>query len=248
MEPFVKHYREGPVGILEFGNLAGNSLSSKLLEQMSHQLQLLEAETEVKVILLQSIGSKAFCGGASFSEMKTLRTEKDATAFFMGFANVINTIRSLSKFLVARVHGKVVGGGVGIVAACDYILANKNAGVKLSELSIGIGPYVIEPALSRKIGNTAFAQLSLEAENWKSAEWAAEKGLYTIIASSEEQLNQLVDETVKKFARYSQKATKDLRNLHWKNTDHWHTLLPGNAKITARLLLQDEAQQIIKTL
>ena len=164
MEAYVTHRREGSCGILEFGNPAGNSLPGKLLEKLHKKLHHLEEDDQVAVIVLQSMGNRAFCGGASFSEMKGLKTVEEATAFFMGFAKVINQIRNLSKFIIAQVQGKVVGGGLGLVAACDYVIAHESAGVKLSELSIGIGPFVIEPAVSRKIGTTAFAQLSLEAE------------------------------------------------------------------------------------
>ena len=166
----------------------------------------------------------------------------------MGFAKVINQIRNLSKFIIAQVQGKVVGGGVGLVAACDYVIAHESAGVKLSELSIGIGPFVIEPAVSRKIGTTAFAQLSLEAERFKSARWAEEKGLYISVVSSEESLKKNVTETALRLASYAPEAVKNLRKLHWKETDHWETLLPQNAEITAKLVLEEATQNILKSL
>ena len=143
----------------------------------------------------------------------------------MGFANIINTIRTLDKFIVIRVHGRVVGGGVGIVAACDYAIASKHAFVKLSELSIGIGPFVIEPAISRKIGRTGFNQLSLDSESWKSPKWLYEKGLYNLIVDSNETLDLEIEECLKRFSNYSSIASKNLRKLHWKETKHWETLL-----------------------
>src|SRR6056300_78146 len=248
MEAYVSHRREGTCGILEFGNPAGNSLPGKLLDQLYKKLKLLEEDDQVAVILFQSSGNRAFCGGASFAEMKNLKTLDEATAFFMGFAKVINQIRVLNKFVIARVQGKVVGGGVGLVAACDYVIAHENAAIKLSELSIGIGPFVIEPAVSRKIGTTAFTQLSLDAERFKSAEWAKRKGLYNIVVPTEEILDQNVMETAHRLARYAPKAIKNLRKLHWKDTDHWKTLLPKNAEITAKLVLEEATQNILKSL
>jgi methylglutaconyl-CoA hydratase len=248
MEAYVTHRQEGSCGILEFGNPAGNSLPGKLLEELHKKLHHLEEDDQVAVIVLQSMGNRAFCGGASFSEMKGLKTVEEATAFFMGFAQVINQIRNLSKFIIAQVQGKVVGGGVGLVAACDYVIAHESAGVKLSELSIGIGPFVIEPAVSRKIGATAFAQLSLEAERFKSALWAKEKGLYSSVVSSEESLKKNVTETALRLASYAPEAVKNLRKLHWKETDHWQTLLPQNAEITAKLVLEEATQNILKSL
>ena len=248
MEPYVKHFLEGNCGIVEFGNPAGNSLPAKLLQQINEKLVTLGKDPKVKVIILQSAGSRAFCGGASFSEMKNLKNHKEATRFFMGFAHVINTLRTLEVFVVARVQGKVVGGGVGLLAACDYVIAHENAAVKLSELSIGIGPYVIEPAVSRKIGTTAFTQLSLDAERWKDAHWAAQKGLYDCIVSSEKELDQKVIQNAQRLASYPPKAIKNLRQLHWKDTAHWEQLLPKNAEITAKLVLETATQNILNSL
>ena len=248
MSPYVKHFRENEIGIIEFGNAKGNSLPKNLLEQIDYELKTLNSDSSVKVILLKSELSKAFCGGASFEELKQLKSEKEAIDFFMGFANIINTIRKLDKFIVIRVHGKVVGGGVGIVAACDYAIANEHAFVKLSELSIGIGPFVIEPAISRKIGRTGFNQLSLDSESWKSPKWLYEKGLYNLIVDSNETLDLEIEECLKRFSNYSSIASKNLRKLHWKETKHWETLLSKNAKITASLLLKKDAQKILKTM
>ena len=245
---YVKHYKEGPIGVLEFGNPAGNSLSSNSLKELQKQLLALEEDDQVRVIILQSGGSRAFCGGASFSEMKELEDLRQATQFFMGFAHMINALRGLSKFVIARIQGKVVGGGVGLVSACDFAIATKSAYIKLSELSIGLGPYVIEPAVSRKIGLSAFSQLSLDTENWKNPEWSLSRGLFADIVKNEEELNKKVNETAERISAYSRTAVKSLKKLHWKNTDHWETLLPKNAEITARLVLEKTTQKILKNL
>ena len=248
MEAYVKNYCEGNIGFLEFGNPAGNSLPSPLLKAFKAGLIALEKDSNVRVIVIQSFGDRAFCGGASLAEMKTLQTIEEATAFFMGIADLINTLRSLSKFVIGRVHGKVVGGGVGLVAACDYVLANRTAQIKLSELSIGIGPYVIEPVVSRKIGGTAFAQLSLDAHQWKSATWAEDKGLYHALFETQVELDLAVKTNAERFASYPEKAVKTLRKLHWKETEHWDKLLPKNAAITGELALQKATQNILKKL
>lgn len=248
MEAYVKNYCEGNIGFLEFGNPAGNSLPSPLLKAFKAGLIALEKDSNVRVIVIQSFGDRAFCGGASLAEMKTLQTLEEATAFFMGIADLINTLRSLSKFVIGRVHGKVVGGGVGLVAACDYVLANRTAQIKLSELSIGFGPYVIEPVVSRKIGGTAFAQLSLDAHQWKSATWAEDKGLYHALFETQVELDLAVKTNAERFASYPEKAVKTLRKLHWKETEHWDKLLPKNAAITGELALQEATQNILKKL
>ena len=188
----------------------------------------------------------AIASNSSFTELKTLKSFDEAREFFIGFANLLNVFRTLKKFVILQVQGRVVGGGIGIVAACDYTIAYEKAEIKLSELSIGLGPFVIEPAISRKIGSAAFAQLSLEAENWKTAKWARQKGLYNSVVNSHEELEKLAQELTKKFGNYSADAMEKLRKLHWKNTEHWEGTLKSNAEITAKLLLEDAAQSILQ--
>jgi methylglutaconyl-CoA hydratase len=248
MEAYVTHFEKEQIGYLEFGNPAGNSLPSSLLGDLEKQLELLSNSKNIGVIVIQSAGKGAFCGGASLSEMKSLTNLEQATAFFMGFANLINRIRLLDKFVIVRVQGKVVGGGVGLVAACDYAIALETASVKLSELSIGIGPYIIEPAVSRKIGNTAFTQLSLDAHEWKTAAWAEQQGLYAAVCKSEEELDQKIYKMASRLAGYPKKANQNLRKLHWKDTAHWEHTLPKNAEITATLALEKATQDILKKL
>ena len=248
MESFVKHHIEGNCGIIEFGNLSGNSLTSNMLNGLCQNLTSLDSKKQVKVILLKSAGLKAFSGGASFAELKTFKSFNEAREFFMGFANLMNTIRILKKFVILQIQGKVVGGGIGIVAVCDYTIAHKKAEIKLSELSIGLGPFVIEPAITRKIGSAAFAQLSLEAENWKTAKWARKKGLYNSVVSSHEELEKSARGLVKKFGNYSSDAMEKLRRLHWKNTEDWKDILQSNAEITAKLLFTNTAQIILEKL
>lgn len=246
MEPFVKHHIKGNCGTLEFGNASGNSLTSKMLKELCQSLTLLDSSKQVKVILLKSSGLSAFSGGASFSELKTLKSFDQAREFFLGFANLINAFRTLKKFVILQIQGRVVGGGIGIVAACDYTIAHQKAEIKLSELSIGLGPFVIEPAITRKIGSAAFAQLSLEAENWKTAKWARKKGLYNSVVNSHKELEKLSQKLTEKLGNYSGDAMERLRKLHWKNTENWEVVLKSNAETTAKLLLKDTAQSILE--
>ena len=246
MESFVRHHIKGNCGILEFGNTSGNSLTSNMLKELSQNLTSLDSSKLVKVIILKSSGLKAFSGGASFNELKTLKSLDKAKDFFIGFANLLNVFRTLKKFVILQVQGRVVGGGIGIVAACDYTIAYEKAEIKLSELSIGLGPFVIEPAITRKIGPAAFAQLSLEAENWKTAKWARKKGLYNSVVSSHEELERSARELAKKFGNYSSDAMEKLRKLHWKNTEDWKDILKSNAEITAKLLFTNTAQTILE--
>jgi methylglutaconyl-CoA hydratase len=247
MEANVKLTHKDRIGRIYFSHPKGNSLPSEMLQALINALEKADRDPNIGVVVLESRGN-AFCAGASLAELKELRTVEAATVFFMGFARLINALRKLSKFVLARVHGKVVGGGVGLVAACDAAYATPAAQIKLSELSIGIGPYVIEPALSRKIGPTAFAQLSLDSHQWKSADWGLEKGLYAKLFDEPTLLDQALNVQAQQLASYPPQACHELRKLHWKDTKNWETLLAKNAQVTGQLALSDFTQKIIQSL
>ena len=247
MEASVHLEKKNKIGRIRFFHPKGNSLPTDQLQKLIKAFEAADVDPDVGVIVLESRGN-AFCAGASLKELKNINTLEEATAFFMGFANLLNTLRKMSKFVLASVHGKVVGGGVGLVAACDYAFATDAASIKLSELSIGLGPYVIEPAVSRKIGTTAFAQLSLDSAHWKSARWGLDKGLYAECVNDQQTLQQKVNERAERLAGYAPEACRELRKLHWKDTQNWESLLPENAKITAQLSLSDFSQNKIKSL
>ena len=183
---------ENKIATVEFGHPASNSFPRELLDRLTKELNSLSANPAVSVIVIRSEGAGAFCAGASFDELLAVSNQEQGTTFFSGFAHLINAMRSCSKLIVGRIHGKAVGGGVGIAAACDYTLATKNASIKLSELAIGIGPFVIEPAVSRKIGKTAMAEMTLAAHEWKTADWAQEKGLYANTFETIEELDKRI--------------------------------------------------------
>ncbi|MEP6584285.1 MAG: enoyl-CoA hydratase/isomerase family protein, partial [Ginsengibacter sp.] len=175
MEGYVKSHTEHGITTIEFFHPQGNSLPGKILEMMAQEIHYASTH-ESKVVILQSAGSGAFCAGASFHELAEIQNEKEGLHFFSGFANLINSIRKCHKLVIGRIHGKCVGGGVGIAAACDYAIALHTAEVKLSELAIGIGPFVVGPAIERKIGVSAFSQLAIDATLWRNADWAKKKG------------------------------------------------------------------------
>jgi methylglutaconyl-CoA hydratase len=202
---------------------------------------------EVAVLVLKSQGTAAFCAGASFDELLAVTNEADGKIFFSGFAHLINAMRKCPKLIIGRVQGKAVGGGVGIAAACDYVLASQEASIKLSELAIGIGPFVIEPAVSRKIGNTAFAELSLTAGEWKSAAWAKEKGLYAQIFETFTDLDTAVADLAKKIASYNPEAVTEIKKIIWEGTSHWDSLLIERAAITGKLVLSEATKTALRS-
>lgn len=230
---------DGKVAVVEFGHPASNSFVAELLHRLTDAINELSENEGVSVILLKSEGEKAFCAGASFDELLQVSNLEEGKAFFSGFAHVINAMRKCKKVIVGRVHGKTVGGGVGLAAACDYVFSNVEASIKLSELSIGIAPLVIEPAVERKIGSAALAELSLAPTEWKSAYWAQEKGLFSKVFDSVQEMDKELDFYIHKLASYNPNAITDWKKILWKDTDHWDTLLFERAAITGELALSD---------
>src|SRR6187402_2645566 len=230
---------ENKIATVQFGHSASNSFPRILLDRLTNELTFLSDNPEISIIVLKSEGIGTFCAGASFDELLAVSTLVEGTRFFTGFANLINAMRSCKKIIIGRIQGKAVGGGVGIIAACDYALATQESGVKLSELAIGIGPFVIEPALSRKIGKTAMAEMALAAHEWKTASWAHEKGLYAKVLLTQEELDIEVADFSKKLADYNPDALAEMKKVFWEGTSHWEKLLKERAAISGKLVLSD---------
>ena len=236
---------ENKIATLEFGHPASNSFPSELLNRMTKELNKLSKNSEVSVIVVKSSGAVAFCAGASFDELLAVSNAEEGTKFFSGFANLINAMRNCSKIIVGRIHGKAVGGGVGIAAACDYALATHKSSIKLPELAIGIGPFVIEPAVTRKIGKTATTEMALEAHEWKTAAWANQKGLYARVFETTEELDLEIALFTAKLASYSPEALSELKKMLWEGTENWGTLLYERAAISGKLVLSDFTKNVL---
>jgi methylglutaconyl-CoA hydratase len=230
---------ENKIATVQFGHPASNSFPRVLLDRLTNELTYLSDNEEVSVIVLKSEGTGTFCAGASFDELLAVSTLEEGTRFFTGFANLINAMRSCKKIIIGRIQGKAVGGGVGIIAACDYALANLESSIKLSELAIGIGPFVIEPAVSRKIGKTAMSEMTLAAHEWKTASWALQKGLYSKILETKEELDLEIEVFSKKLANYNPEALSEMKKVFWEGTAHWDKLLKERAAVSGKLVLSD---------
>ena len=236
---------DASIATIEFGHPASNSFPSSLLHELTQTIETVGNDPEVMVLVLKSQGTAAFCAGASFDELLAVTTEAEGKTFFSGFAHLINAMRKCPKIIVGRVQGKAVGGGVGIAAACDYVLATQEANIKLSELAIGIGPFVIEPAVSRKIGKTALAELSLAAGEWKSAAWAKEKGLYANTFETIEKLDDALSILTRQLASYNPEALAEMKKVLWDGTSHWDTLLLDRAAITGTLVISEVTKKAL---
>ncbi|MFS4483865.1 enoyl-CoA hydratase/isomerase family protein [Hyunsoonleella sp. 2307UL5-6] len=246
MEPYVTLSIENSVGYIEFFHPSRNSLPSDVLLQLEKTINSAGVNHAVKVIVLKSGGDRTFCAGASFNEVIAIDTEEKGKQFFSGFANVINAMRKCPKLIIGRVQGKTVGGGVGLAAATDYCLATTYASIRLSELSIGIGPFVIEPAVSRKIGNIAMSQMSIDAETFFSWQFAKDKGLYADVFDTVENLDIAVKTLAEKLASYNPEALTEMKKVMWKDTENWDMLLEERAKISGRLVLSEFTKKTLK--
>lgn len=234
------------IGTIEFYHPKGNSLPGKLLRKLADTITEVGKNNEVSIVVLKSRGEGPFCAGASFDELIAINSFKEGKRFFMGFALVLNAMRKCSKLIIARIQGKTVGGGVGLASAGDYTVAHKSASVKLSELTLGIGPFVVGPAVRRKIGTSAFSTLSTDASNWYDADWALEKGLFSKVCKTHAELDQEIEELSHKLSDYSPEAMKELKTVLWKGTNDWDSLLEKRAEISGRLVLSDFTKEFIE--
>ncbi|GAB5474600.1 MAG: enoyl-CoA hydratase/isomerase family protein [Maribacter sp.] len=230
---------QGKVATVEFGHPASNSFVAELLDRLTVELNELSENKNITVIILKSEGNRAFCAGASFDELMAVSNLEEGKVFFSGFANVINAMRTCKKVIIGRVQGKTVGGGVGLASACDYVFASVEASIRLSELTIGIAPLVIAPAVERKIGTGAISELSLAPSEWKNAYWAKEKGLYSKVFDKIEELDKDLEFFVEKLASYNPEALEEWKKVLWEGTSHWDTLLTDRAAITGKLVLSE---------
>jgi len=234
------------IATVEFYHEASNSFPSELLERLTKVFNELSKNIEVHVIVLKSEKEGAFCAGASFNELVAISNLEEGKQFFLGFANVINAMRKCSKIIIGRVQGKAVGGGVGLAAACDYCFATEQASIKLSELTIGIGPFVIEPVVTRKMGIAAFSELSLEATRWKTAYWAKENGLYAKVFESIKEMDGEVENLALKISNYNPEALLELKKVLWNGTEDWDNLLNSRAEISGSLVLSEFTKKALQ--
>lgn len=233
------------IATITFFHPSHNSLPGALLKKLADTITATGKHEDIRVIILKSEGDRTFCAGASFDELMSIEDFPTGKTFFMGFANVINACRTCPKLIIGRVQGKAVGGGVGVAAAVDYCLATKYASVKLSELAVGIGPFVVGPAVERKIGTAAMSQLAINATEWESAEWAKTKGLYADVYDSVTEMDEAIDQLAQKLASSNPGAMKLLKKIFWEGTEHWDVLLAKRAEMSGELVLSDYAKNAI---
>ena len=239
MEAYVKSTIENGIGTIEFFHPQSNSMPSSQLKNLVEEINNLGKNDNAKVIILKSAGEKAFCAGASFDELISIKDFETGKIFFSGFANVINAMRKSPKLIIARIHGKAVGGGVGIACAADYTFATESASVKLSELAVGIGPFVIGPVVERKIGTSSFAQLAINATEFYSAEWAQEKSMFQDVYETPEEMDAEINLLAEKLAKSNPDAMTKLKEVFWKGTDDWDQLLTERAAVSGQLVLSE---------
>jgi methylglutaconyl-CoA hydratase len=236
---YVKQTIVNNISYIEFYHPSHNSLPGDILRKLVNLIKSAGDNKDIKVIVLQSGGDRTFCAGASFKELVNISDEDSGKTFFSGFANVINAMRICPKLIIGRIQGKTVGGGVGIIAACDYSLATKYAEIKLSELNIGIGPFVIGPVIERKIGLSSFSKISLNPTRFFAASWAKDNGLYTEVFENISELDLAVQTFAEELCSFNQEAMNEIKKLFWRGTDHWDALLLEQAKISGRLVLSN---------
>lgn len=236
---------ENTIASIEFHHPLSNSLPGKVLQELANTITELGTNDEIIVIILKSAGERAFCAGASFDELMSINDLETGQVFFSGFANVINAARKCPKLIIGRVQGKAVGGGVGMAAAVDYCMATKFASIKLSELAVGIGPFVVGPAVAHKIGTAAMSQLAINATQWQTAQWAKEKGLYSEIFDTVEAMDESISTLANTLAKSNPEAMQMLKKVFWQGTSHWDELLLERAAMSGNLVLSEFTRNAI---
>ena len=239
MQEYIQTEIKDGVAFIEFYSPKSNCFSSPQLKSLTNEINKLSINSEVKVIVLQSKGDRVFCAGASFDELLKIENYNDGKEFFSGFARVILAMKNCPKFIIGAIQGKAVGGGVGLTAACDYTLATYQSGVRLSELSIGIGPFVVEPAVRRKIGLNALSELTLNPKEWKTALWCKEKGLYNQVYNTNHEFEQGLQNFINQLKKYSPEAMAEIKKVFWQGTENWNAELFEKAAISGKLVLSD---------
>ena len=245
-EAYVKYDIKNNIATIEFFHPEQNSLPGNILAQLVETITNVGNNADVKVVILKSGGDRTFCAGASFKELMAINDAATGKVFFSGFANVINAMRKCPKFIIGRIQGKTVGGGVGIASATDYCMATKFAAIKLSELNVGIGPFVVSPAIERKMGVSAMSQIAIDANTFYEATWAREKGLYASIYESIEELDTEVQKFAEHLCTYNPEAMVEMKKVFWRGTDAWDNLLAERAAISGRLVLSDFTKETLK--
>ncbi len=246
MEAYVKQDIQNGIATIEFFHPEQNSMPGHQLAKLAETITNAGNNNEVKVIILKSGGERTFCAGASFKELITINDAETGRVFFSGFANVINAMRQCPKFIIGRIQGKTVGGGVGIAAATDYCMATQFAAIKLSELNVGIGPFVVSPAIERKMGVSATSQIAIDANTFYEASWAKEKGLYANVYESIESLDEAVQAFATHLCTYNPDAMTEMKKVFWRGTEDWNTLLAERAAISGRLVLSEFTKEKLK--
>jgi methylglutaconyl-CoA hydratase len=242
---YIKSYTLNQITTIEFYHPKHNSMPGYLLTELQEAIQMAGNDPKTSLIILRSAGDRTFCAGASFDELVAIQNEVEGKSFFMGFANVINAMRKCPKIIIGRIQGKAIGGGVGLASATDYCMASKFASIKLSELAVGIGPFVIGPSVQRKIGISDFSHLAINATEWQTAQWAKEKSLFQEVFETTAQLDEYITHFSEKLVGMNPMALQKLKKVFWEGTENWDQLLEQRAEISGNLVLSRHAKNAI---
>ncbi len=245
-EAYVELSNNDGIATVEFFHPAHNSLPADVLSNLVKAITQAGGDDSIRVVILKSGGDRSFCAGASFNELMKVDNAEAGLAFFSGFANVINAMRLCPKFIIGRIQGKVVGGGVGLAAATDYCMATTHAAIKLSELTVGIGPFVVGPAVERKLGHSAMSQIAIDAGSFYDAEWVKQNGLYSQLFDTTELLAEAVLSFAEQLSVYNPEAMAEMKKIFWQGTEHWNELLAERAAISGRLVLSEFTRETLK--
>ena len=233
------------VAAVTFGHPKGNSLPAAVLRALAERIADVGRDERARVIVLRSGGTGPFCAGASFDELTAIADPDAGKEFFLGFARVILAMIRCPQLVVTAVQGRVAGGGIGIVAASDYAIAVETASLRLSELAVGIGPFVVGPVIERKIGLAAFHAMAVDTE-WRDARWALTHGLYSQVVDASAALDERAASIARRLAASNPEAMAGIKRIAWEGTEQWDDLLARRAEMSGRLVLSAFTRKAIE--
>lgn len=220
-----------------------NAFNEIMIQELIDVFKNISEDKDVRVVVLAGNG-KSFCAGADLNWMKKVVdfSYEENLKESLELAELFYLIYSLPKPTIARVNGAAIGGGAGLVAVCDLVIASEKAKFSLSEVKLGLVPACISPYEVRRIGEKNCRELFLTGERI-NAQKALEFGLANQVVPHDE-LDKAVDELVKQLSNSGPNALAMCKTL-LQNVPlmSFEEVKKYTAEMIASLRMSDEGQE-----
>lgn len=240
----VEVVREGPVARVWLNRPeAHNAIAYDLGAELAASLHALAHDEGVRVVVLGGRGP-SFCAGADIGAMKAMASAsfEQSLADAEKLAGIFAALGDFPKPVVGRIHGNVLGGGVGFVCGCDIAVASDDARFGLTEVRLGIIPGIISPYVIRRLGDRNARELMLTGERFDAAA-ALRVGLVHHVVPAA-QLDAKVDERVGELLKGGPEAQRRIKRVLelWADST-WEEYLASLPRTLAEVRSGDEARE-----